>query len=295
MEYRKLGQTDLHLSLVGFGGASLGGVYGKIDPAEAIRAVHLAVDNGINFFDSSPYYGTTLSETRLGEALVGRRERVVLATKCGRYGLADFDFSAKRVIASMDESLRRLQTDYIDLFQAHDVEFGDVQLIIDETLPALRQLQQQGKARYVGITGYPPKLLRRVAEAAAVDSILTYCHYNLMNTDMDEVLTAFARERGIGLINAAALHMGILTEQGPADWHPAPQAVRDAGKKAAEFCRSHGADISEVALRFSLGHSYVSSTLVGMANARQVEASLKLLQASSDHELLRQFQEILAP
>src|SRR3984957_13379345 len=292
MEYRKLGQTDLSLSLIGFGSSTLGDVFGNIDSNDAIRAVHLAVDRGINFFDTSPYYGTTLAETRLGEALAGKRERIILATKCGRYGMADFDFSAKRVIASMDESLRRLQTDYIDLFQVHDLEFGDARQIIDETLPALRQLQQQGKARYIGITGYPPKLLRRIAEAAPVDSILTYCHYSLMNTDMDEVLTAFARERGIGLINASALHMGILTEQGPPDRLAPPQAVRDAGKKAAEFCRSHGADISEVALRFSLGHPYVSSTLVGMANARQVEASLTLLRGSTDPELLREIEGI---
>jgi aryl-alcohol dehydrogenase-like predicted oxidoreductase len=129
------GQTDLNLSLIGFGGAALGGVFGNIDPGEGMRAVHLAVDSGINFFDTSPYYGITLAETRLGEALAGRRERVILATKCGRYGMDEFDFSAKRVIASMDESLRRLQTDYIDLFQVHDVEFGDVQQIIDETSP----------------------------------------------------------------------------------------------------------------------------------------------------------------
>ena len=250
MEYRKLGRTDLNLSLVGFGGATLGGVFGNIDPADGIRAVHLAVDSGINFFDSSPYYGITVSETRLGEALAGRRERVVLATKCGRYGFDQFDFSAKRVTASIDESLRRLQTDYIDLFQVHDVEFGDVEQIIHETLPALRQLQKQGKARYIGITGYPPKLLRRMAEATPVDSILTYCHYNLINTDMDGVLTTFARDRGIGLINASGLCMGLLTEHGPPDWHPAPQQVRDAGKKAAEFCRAHGANISKLALRF---------------------------------------------
>jgi len=295
MDYRKLGKTDLNLSLVGFGGAALGGVFGNVDPGEGTRAVHLAVDNGINFFDTSPYYGITLAETRLGAAVVGRRERVILATKCGRYGMDEFDFSAKRVTASMDESLRRLQTDYVDLFQVHDLEFGDAQQIVDETIPALRQLQQQGKARYIGITGYPPKLLKRIAEGAPVDSILTYCHYNLMNTDMDEVLTVFARERGIGLINAAALHMGILTENGPAAWHPAPQAVRDAGKKAAEFCRSHGADIADVAMRFSLDHPYVSSTLVGMANTRQVESSLELLRTSSDAELLRQVEAILAP
>jgi L-galactose dehydrogenase len=295
MEYRKLGQTDLSLSVVGFGSATFGNVFGNIDVGEGIRAVHFAIDSGINFFDSSPYYGNTLAETRLGEALAGRRERVILATKCGRYGLDDFDFSAKRVFASMDESLRRLQTDYIDLFQVHDVEFGDVQQVIHETLPALRQLQQQGKARYIGVTGYPPRVLRRIAEATPVDSILTYCHYNLLNTDMDGVLTAFAQERGIGLINASGLCMGILTEHGPPDWHPAPQQVRDAGKKAAEFCRSHGADLPELALRFCLDHPYVSSTLIGMATVSQVETGLKLLQSSTDKAFLAQVNAILAP
>jgi L-galactose dehydrogenase len=295
MEYRKLGQTDLNLSVVGFGSATFGNVFGHIDVDEGIRAVHFAVDSGVNFFDSSPYYGTTLAETRLGEALTGRRERVILATKCGRYGLDDFDFSAKRVFTSMDESLRRLQTDYIDLFQVHDVEFGDVQQIIHETLPALRQLQQQGKARYIGVTGYPPRVLRRIAEATPVDSILTYCHYNLLNTDMDGVLTAFARERGIGLINASGLCMGILTEHGPPAWHPAPPQVRDAGKKAAEFCRHHGADLPAVALRFCLDHPYVSSTLIGMATMKQVEASLRLLQSSTDKVFLAQVEAILAP
>ena len=295
MEYRKLGHTDLNLSLIGFGGSALGGVFGNFDPGEGIRAVHRAVDSGINFFDSSPYYGITLSETRLGEALVGRRQRVVLATKCGRYGLDQFDFSAKRVLASMDESLRRLQTDYIDLFQIHDVEFGDVQQIIDETLPALRQLQQQGKARYIGITGYPPKLLRRIAESTPVDSILSYCHYTLLNRQMDEVLTRFTRERGIGLINASGLCMGLLTEHGPPDWHPAPREVRDAGRKAAEFCRAHGVDISEVALRFCLDHPYVASTLIGIASTREVETSLNLLRDATDSEFVARIEAVLAP
>ena len=219
----------------------------------------------------------------------------ILATKCGRYGFADFDFSAKRVIASMDESLRRLQTDYIDLFQVHDVEFGDVQQIIDETLPALRQLQQQGKARYIGITGYPPRLLRRMAETTPVDSILTYCHYNLLNRQMDEVLTPFTRERGIGLINASGLCMGLLTEHGPPDWHPAPREVREAGRKAAEFCRVHGADISEVALRFCLDNPYVASTLIGIASSQEVETSLKLLDSSTDSEFVGRVEAVLAP
>ena len=195
----------------------------------------------------------------------------------------------------MDESLRRLQTDYIDLFQVHDLEFGDVQQVINETVPALRQLQQQGKARYIGITGYPPKVLRRVAEAVPVDSILSYCHYNLLNNEMDGVLTSFVRERGIGLINASGLHMGLLTDLGPQDWHPASAEVREAGKRAAAFCRAHGAVIADVALRFCLAYPHVASTLVGMGTTQEVEAGLKLLQGAPDPELLREVEAILAP
>jgi L-galactose dehydrogenase len=295
MEYRKFGRTDLSLSLIGFGTATLGDIFGNIDPDEATRAVHLAIDNGINFFDSSPYYGITLAETRLGEALAGKRDRVIVSTKCGRYGADQFDFSAKRVTASIDESLRRLRTDYVDLFLAHDIEFGDVQQVIHETLPALRKLQEQGKARYIGFSGFPPKLLRRVAEAVPVDGILTYCHYNLLNTTMDAVLTGFAQEHGMGLINASGLCMGLLTEQGPRAWHPASQTVKDAGKKAAEFCRQRGANIADLATRFCLDHPYVSSTLIGIATRQEVEASLRLLATANDQALLAQVESILAP
>jgi len=286
MEYHKLGQTDLNVSLVGFGTATLGDIYGAADPAEAARAVHLAIDRGINFFDSSPYYGKTLSENRLGEALIGKRDKVLLATKTGRYGLDDFDFSARRTLASIDESLRRLKTDYLDLFQAHDVEFGDFDQIVHETLPAMRKVQESGKARYIGITGYPPQFLRKIAEQFPVDTILSYCHYNLLNTRMDDVLTPFARKHSIGLINASALHMGILTERGGPSWHPAPKEVHDAAKRILEICKRRAMAISPTALRFALDHPYVSSTLIGMATQAEVNENLKLLQMKSDPEIL---------
>ena len=196
MEYRKLGQTGFEVSVVGFGASPLGNVFRKTEPEDGKRAVHFAIDRGINFFDVSPYYGLTLAETRLGEALAGFRNKVVLATKCGRYGADEFDFSAKRITAGLEDSLRRLKTDHVDLLQAHDVEFGDVQQVIDETIPAMRRLQEQGKARAIGITGYPLKTLARIAQSVPVDTILTYCRYNLMITDMDHVLTPIAREHG---------------------------------------------------------------------------------------------------
>jgi len=282
MEYRKLGRTDLQVSILGFGTAPLGNVYGTTKPSEGKTRGPPCYREWDQFLRLIPYYGLTLSEERLGEALVGWRDKVVLATKCGRYGLDAFDFSAARVTASIDESLRRLRTDHVDLLQAHDVEFGDVDQVIHETVPAMRKIQKQGKARYIGITGYPLKTLVRIAEAVPVDSILSYSRYNLMITDIDNVLTPFAREHGIGLINAAGLHMGVLTQGGAPAWHPAPPEVHEAARKAAELCRKRGFDIADVAIRFCLDHPYVSSTLVGIADEEQLKASLKLLQVQTD-------------
>jgi L-galactose dehydrogenase len=295
MQYRLLGRTELKVSVVGFGASPLGDVFGTTDPADGKRAVHLAIDEGINFFDVSPYYGLTLAEERLGSALDGRRSKVILATKCGRYGETVFDFSADRITKSLDESLLRLRTDYVDLFQAHDVEFGSVQQIIEETIPAMRRLQRQGKVRYIGITGYPLKVLMRIAAAAPVDTILSYCRYNLLIDDMDSVLAPFAERHGIGLINASALHMGILTERGAPEWHPAPKEVMEAAGLAAEFCRDYGVDLSQLALRFCFDYPRVASTLVGMSSAKHVASNLRAFEAMADSQMVRQVKAILAP
>jgi L-galactose dehydrogenase len=295
MQYRRLGQTDLQVSVLGFGASPLGDVYGRIDAAQGTGAVHLAIAEGINFFDVSPYYGLTLAEERLGQALLGKRNQVVLATKCGRYGVAEFDFSARRVRSSMEESLRRLRTDYVDLFQAHDVEFGDAEQIIGETIPAMRRLQEEGKARYIGITGYPMKLLMRIAEKAPVDTILSYCHYNLLNDTLASVLAPFAEQLEIGLINASPLHMGVLTGNGAPEWHPAPSEVHLAVEKARSFCRKHNVSLPQMALRFCLDYPNVASTLVGMSTEEEVRQNLRALENPADTTLVQQIKEILAP
>jgi L-galactose dehydrogenase len=295
MEYRQLGGTGLKISILGFGASPLGNAFRETDPAEGKAAVHLAVERGINFFDVSPYYGLTLAETRLGEALEGRRERVVLATKCGRYGADEFDFSAARITAGVEDSLKRLRTDYIDLLQAHDVEFGDVRQVVEETVPAMRKLQEQGKVRFVGITGYSLKNLMEIAGQVKVDSILSYCRYNLLITDMEAKLVPFAKKHGIGLINASPLHMGIITERGAPDWHPAPQLVRDAGQRVVAVCRARGVDASEVALRFCLDQPDVASTLVGLSSREHVERNLKCMEMRNDPELLAEIAKAVAP
>ena len=295
MEYRQLGKTDLKVSILGYGASPLGNEFGGIEVAEGQRAVDFAIDNGINYFDVAPYYGRKLAEERLGAALEGKRDKVVLATKCCRYDMDGFDFSAKRVEESIDESLQRLRTDYVDLYQIHDIEFGDRRQIIEETLPAARKVQESGKARYVGITGLPLKMLRDVAAEAPVDMILSYARYNLMVSDLDDMLRAFAVENGIGLINASPLHLRLLTEKGPPEWHVAADDVKEAGLRVAELCKSRGVSVSDVAMRFCYDYEHVASTLVGMSKQRHVEQNLRVLGTQSDTGLLAEIEELVAP
>ena len=295
MIYKVLGKTGLKVSIVGFGASPLGHEFGLINPDEGKRAVHYAVERGINYFDVAPYYGRTLAETRLGEALVGYRDKVILATKVGRYDTDQFDFSAERIVKSVEESLTRLKTDYVDVFQVHDIEFGDKEQIINETLPAMHKLKEAGRVRLVGMTGYPLYLLKDVAEAVEVDTVLSYCRYNLMDTSMDDVLTPVAKRKDIGLINASPLHMRVLTEKGAPDWHPAPKKVLEVGQQVARYCRSQGVDIADLAMQFALQHDYVSTTLVGMSKVKHVDRNVKAVGVAPDPELLAEVLEMIKP
>jgi len=280
------------VSVVGFGGSPLGNEFGAVDPNEAKRAVAAAIEQGINFFDVAPYYGRTLAEERLGAALEGKRDKVVLATKAGRYDVAAFDFSAKRVRSSVEESLRRLRTDYIDVLTAHDIEFGDREQIVHETIPEMRALAQEGKIRAVGISGLQLKMLADVAVRAQVDTVLSYCRYNLMLRDLDKWLAPVLQERQIGLINASPLHMRLLTQGGAPAWHPAPQAVKQAASEVVRLC---GDNIASLSLAFCLDHPYISSTLVGISNAAEVTSNLRALEERFPAPLLEQIDQIVAP
>ena len=297
MQYRTLGKTGLRVSALGFGASPLGGVFGPVEQEDATRAVRTALDLGVNVFDVSPYYGETKAETVLGRALEGvPRDRYVLATKVGRYGADDFDFSAGRVTRSVDESLRRLRADYVDLIQCHDIEFGSLDRIVGETLPALRRVREQGKARFVGVTGLPLAVFPRVLDRADdVDVVLSYCHYAL-NDDTLAGLLPYLRQKNVGVISASPLGMGLLTDGGAPAWHPAPEAVKAACARAAAHCRSKGGDIARLALQWALANEEIATTLVGMADAEAVEKNVACVGGEQpDVGLLAEVLEILAP
>src|SRR3954468_8599199 len=200
MQKRKLGKTGLELPVLSFGASSLGGEFRSIDINEAMRAVHVALELGMNFIDTSPFYGRGMSEVMLGVALRDvPRDRYILGTKLGRYDKDHFDFSAKRVVESVDVSLHRLGVDHLDICLCHDIEFVDMSQVVEETIPALRQVPAQGKVRFVGINGYPMKLFQFVLDRTGLDVVLSYNHYTLQNTMFADIVP-FLKEKGVGIM-----------------------------------------------------------------------------------------------
>jgi aryl-alcohol dehydrogenase-like predicted oxidoreductase len=293
---RRLGRTDLELPILSFGASSLGAEFRNVTVDEALSSVHVALECGLNFIDTSPFYGRGMSEVLLGIALKQvPRESYTLCTKLGRYDLAHFDFSAKRVAESVDVSLHRLGTDHLDIVLCHDIEFVPMQQIVDETIPALRRAQAAGKVRYVGISGYPMKALRWVVERAEVDCVLSYNQYTLQNTRFADELVPLLKERGIGAMNAGPFSARLLTNAPLPAWLKEPENVKDAARRAAALCQSRGVDIAKLALQFSIANPEIATTVSGSANPQNIRNWAKWAAEPLDQELLREVQAIFAP
>lgn len=280
MKYQRLGNTDMMVSAISFGAGPLGNLYRKTDDVESQRVVNLAMKQGINMIDTAPWYGQGRSETTLGKVLCDvPRKAYYLNTKVGRYEKTFgkmFNFTAERVTASVDESLSKLQTDHIDVVQVHDMEFApSLDMIINETLPALEKLKSSGKVRHIGITGYPMESFKYVIENSSVkiDSILTYCRGSMNDYILKDYMSFF-KEKNVGVINASILSMGLLTNRGPPAWHPAPDDIKTACKLSAEYCQSKDVDISKIASDYAFKLPGVGSTLIGTASCTNLQKNL---------------------
>ncbi|MGH7200073.1 MAG: aldo/keto reductase [Planctomycetaceae bacterium] len=295
MERRELGRTGLTLPIVSFGASSLGQEFRQVDIAEAISAVHAALDAGMNFIDTSPFYGRGMSEVLLGVALRDvPRDQYLLGTKLGRYDKHHFDFSAKRVAESVDVSLHRMGVEHLDICLCHDIEFVNMEQIVEETLPALRDLQKQGKVRFVGISGYPMKIFKSVLDRAELDVVLSYNHYTLQNT-MFADLVPYLKSQGVGIMNAAPFSARLLTNAPLPPWHRAPQPVRGIARQAAEHCRSRGTDIAKLALQFSIANPDMTTCVTGSANPERVRQWAEWAAGPLDEQLLEEVHQILEP
>lgn len=304
MEYRKLGKTGLEVSALSFGASSLGGVFHDIDEGRAVDTVAVALDGGMNLIDVSPYYGHYRAETVLGRALRQLpRDRYILSTKVGRYGkdgVNTWDYSGKRAQESVYESMDRLGVDHIDLIHVHDIEFqaslpGGLQLVVDETLPALVGLKEKGIVSHVGITDLQIDNLRWVIDHApegTVETVLNFCHYCLCDDALADSLDYF-EEHGIGLINASPLSMGLLSSRGAPAWHPAPKPLADACRRAAEHCAQKGYPIEKLAMQYAVSNPRVPSTLFSSANPDNVRRNLEYISEPIDWQLVREVQDII--
>lgn len=298
MEYRQLGNTDMKVSALSFGASSLGGVFVEVDEAECIRTVHTTIDRGINFIDVSPFYGDTRAETVLGKALkTVPRDKYFLATKTGRFGDGSFDYSPKRIRKSLDESLKRLRVDYLDVFQLHDIEYEGARhlnVIINESIPYLMELKQQGVIRYFGITSYPVSIFGEVHEQCKVDTMLCHCHYMLSDTSMLELLP-YAQNDGVGLIAASPLGMGLLTERGVPDWHTATPEDMNCVKRAVTFCKEQGTSLEKLALQFGVANPDIPTNLVSSSKVARMIENIIIVEQPIDHELVKEVQRLLEP
>lgn len=296
MQKRTLGRTGLQLPILSFGASSLGQEFRKVSLDEALKSVHVALDSGLTFIDTSPFYGRGMSEVLLGIALKDiPRDSYLLGSKLGRYDAAHFDFSAKRVAESVDVSLHRLGTDHLDIVLCHDLEFVPMQQIVDETLPALRKLKKQGKVRFIGVSGYPMKMFRFVLDQTDLDVVLSYNQYTLQNTRFADELLPYLKAKGVGAMNAGPFSARLLTNAPLPVWLKEPEIVKDAARRAAAHCAAQGVDIAQLALQFSCAHPDIATTIAGSANPANIRKWAEWIAQPLDHALLAEVQEIFRP
>lgn len=304
MRYTEIGKTGLKVSNISFGASSLGSVFHETKEAESIKATETAIEGGINFIDVSPYYGHYKAETVLGKALkIIPRDKYYLSTKVGRYGkdgVNTWDYSAKRVTDSVYESMERLNVDYIDVINVHDIEFqaalpGGLQKVVDETLPALVALREKGVVGHVGITDLQLENLKWVIDhcpEGTVESVLNFCHYCLNDDKLTDFLDYF-ESKNIGVINASPLSMGLLSSRGAPDWHPAPKALAEACTKAAQYCAEQNYPIEKLAVQYSVSNPRIASTLFSSANPVNVQRNIDWANEEPDWDLIKKVQEII--
>lgn len=274
-------------------------MFHDINEPRAIEAVHAAVDGGMNFIDVSPYYGHYKAETVLGKALREiPRDKYFLSTKVGRYGkdgVNTWDYSAKRAKESVSESMERLGIDYIDLINVHDIEFADLKQVAEETLPALVELKEAGLVGHVGITDLQPENIKWVVEntpEGMVETIMNFCHYTLNDDMLVDYLDMF-EERGIGVISASPLSMGLLSQRGVPAWHPAPKSLVEACQRAAAHCNAKGYPIEKLAVQYAISNPRIATTLFSSANPDNVRKNLAFAEEPMDENLVREVREII--
>ncbi len=296
MRYRQLGRTGLSVSEIGFGSWAIGGPFeiagvplgwSNTSDDDSLAAIRRARDLGVNFFDTSDIYGLGRSESLLGIVLSRSREKVIISTKVGntRTGTGEFrkDFSKKHIFFAIDGSLKRLRTDYVDLYQVHNPTISDLEK--EEVQEAMEQLQEWGKIRFWGISVATPQDGVEVLRRGWGYTLQVL--YNVLNQQPAEQLFPLAKEKGCGIIVRVPLASGLLSGKYTAETTFGAQDVRqnfltprrlaDAMEKIAEvkgIVTGVSKSLAEASLKFCLADDAVSTVIPGARNARQVESNV---------------------
>jgi len=303
MSYMQLGKTDMIVSSVGLGGCVVGGEYSdKGDLEEIFKCIEVGLRSGINYIDTSPGYGEGESEKVLGLALRRvPRHAYYIATKVGRY--ADdwknaFDFSEERILKEFEKSLARLQLQYVDLIQVHDLEFcQDPERIARKTLPVLEKIVKSGKARYIGITGYPLEEFHKVLDITQVkvDTVLSYARNIFVDNSLKDHLHYF-QQKLVGVINASPTGMGLLTNNGPPSWHPATEELKALCARAGAYCAARGVELGKLSVYWSIYNQEqpVAITLLGVGNMQILRINMEIIHQGlniNEKEVMREVLE----
>ncbi|KAA3605637.1 MAG: aldo/keto reductase [Candidatus Scalindua sp. AMX11] len=289
MEYRVLGKSDLSVSIIGYGAWGIGGAPFWTTEGEenSANSILKALSVGINFFDTAPVYGFGYSEELLGKTLRKKREDVIIATKCGlRWEREDLsslrkEATQKSILFEIDASLKRLQTDYVDLYQVH---WPDESTPISETMEALLKIQKAGKARYIGVSNYTVEMMKESLTYGQIVSLQPM--YSMLERDIEQTILPYCREVDIGIICYSPLASGVLTGKYDEntkfkDWRGKDiighftddvylSHVRKV-KEIAKIAKKLGKTTAQLAINWLIHQSGVTTALVGVKNPGQVE------------------------
>ena len=284
MQYRPLGKSGLTVSEISFGGMSLGE-----DERQNALLLNKAFDKGINLFDTADLYQQGRNEASIGKALRQKRKEVIIATKVGNQWRADgsgWDWNPRKayILASVHESLARLQTDYIDLYQLHGGTLDDP---IDETIEAFEQLQQEGKIRFYGISSIRPSVIREYVQRSHIVSVMM--QYSLLDRRPEESCLSLLQEHGIGVLARGSLAKGLLVNKPATAYLNHGEAAVQKAADAVRGLSGPQRNAAQTATGFVLQHAGISSAVTGIRTMEQLEeitAVPGLPLSAAEHHLL---------
>jgi aryl-alcohol dehydrogenase-like predicted oxidoreductase len=288
MEYQQLGHSDLNISRIGFGCMSLSS---NKEP-ESLEMIHRAIEAGINYFDTADLYDKGMNEILLGKAVRTKRDKVILATKVGNQWRADgssWDWNPRKeyILTAVEESLQRLQTDHIDLYQLHG---GTIDDPIDDVIDAFELLQQQGKIRYYGISSIRPNVIREYVKRSKIISVMM--QYSLADRRPEETILDLLKQNNIGVLSRGALAQGLLVNKPAKEYLGHSKEAMAAAAQLIQGIEITTRTAAQTSIQFVLQNDAITSAIVGMSRMEQLLEIIATLEkgplASKTMEELRE-------